>query len=43
MAYRGARRALTPTLEDWDAMPLPAPLFPLYYLTRPFRLGIRPD
>jgi Uncharacterised nucleotidyltransferase len=34
-----ARRALTPTLEDWDAMPLPAPLFPLYYLTRPFRLG----
>jgi Uncharacterised nucleotidyltransferase len=34
-----AHRALTPTLEDWDAMPLPAPLFPLYYLTRPLRLA----
>ncbi len=34
-----AYRTLKPTLEDWDAMPLPAPLFPLYYLTRPFRLA----
>jgi len=33
-----ARRALTPTLDDWYAMPLPAPFFPLYYVTRPFRL-----
>jgi hypothetical protein len=32
-------RAFTPTLDDWAAMPLPAPLFPLYYLTRPFRLA----
>jgi hypothetical protein len=34
-----AGRAFTPTLDDWHAMPLPAPLFPLYYLTRPFRLA----
>jgi hypothetical protein len=34
-----AGRAFTPTLEDWEAMPLPAHLFPLYYLTRPFRLS----
>jgi len=35
-----ASRALIPTLDDWHAMPLPAPFFPLYYLTRPFRLAI---
>lgn len=34
-----AGRALTPTLDDWIAMPLPALLFPLYYLTRPMRLS----
>lgn len=34
-----ADRAITPTLEDWEAMPLPPPLFALYYLTRPFRLA----
>ena len=34
-----ADRALTPTLEDWEALPLPPPLFALYYLTRPFRLA----
>jgi Uncharacterised nucleotidyltransferase len=34
-----AGRALTPTLDDWCAMPLPPPLFPLYYLTRPMRLA----
>jgi Uncharacterised nucleotidyltransferase len=33
-----AGRAFTPTIDDWEAMPLPAPLFPLYYLTRPFKL-----
>jgi hypothetical protein len=26
-------RAIWPTLEDWEAMPLPASLFPLYFLT----------
>jgi hypothetical protein len=31
--------AIWPTLEDWEAMPLPASLFPLYFLTRPFRLA----
>lgn len=34
-----ADRTIWPTLEDWEAMPLPAPLFPLYFLTRPFRLA----
>ena len=34
-----ADRAIWPTLEDWEAMPLPASLFPLYFLTRPFRLA----
>lgn len=34
-----AIRAIAPTLDDWHAMPLPAPLFPFYYLTRPFRLA----
>jgi hypothetical protein len=34
-----ADRAISPTLEDWEAMPLPASLFPLYFLTRPFRLA----
>jgi hypothetical protein len=32
-------RAIWPTLEDWEAMPLPTSLFPLYFLTRPFRLA----
>lgn len=34
-----ADRAVSPTLEDWEAMPLPASLFPLYFVTRPFRLA----
>jgi len=34
-----ADRAVSPTLEDWEAMPLPASLFPLYFITRPFRLA----
>jgi hypothetical protein len=34
-----ADRAISPTLENWEAMPLPASLFPLYFLTRPFRLA----
>ena len=28
----------TPTLADWEALSLPDPLFPLYYLYRPLRL-----
>ncbi|MBN1670758.1 MAG: nucleotidyltransferase family protein [Kiritimatiellae bacterium] len=30
--------AFTPSYSDWKTRPLPARLFPLYYLTRPFRL-----
>lgn len=33
---------LTPTLEDWNSITLPEPLFPLYYVVRPLRLLIRP-
>ncbi len=36
-----ARTALTPTAGDYHAMPLPRPLWPLYWLTRPFRLAGR--
>jgi hypothetical protein len=31
--------SLTPTPGDFHALPLPAPLWPLYRLTRPIRLG----
>jgi hypothetical protein len=34
-----ARLALTPSYSDWRAVRLPAPLFPLYYGVRPFRLA----
>jgi hypothetical protein len=30
--------ALTPSYSDWMSLPLPEPLFFLYWLTRPFRL-----
>ena len=30
--------AATPSYSDWKALPLPAGLFPLYYLIRPLRL-----
>lgn len=33
-----ANVALVPSVEDWNAVPLPKPLFPLYYLLRPIRL-----
>ncbi len=33
-------RALAPTYDDWRFAPLPAGLFPLYYLIRPLRLAI---
>ena len=28
-----------PSVEDWLALSLPDPLFPLYYLVRPLRLA----
>jgi hypothetical protein len=31
-------RGLTPSYNDWRALRLPAALFPLYYVVRPFRL-----
>lgn len=31
--------AFTPTLADWEALSLPDPLFPLYYVYRPLRLA----
>lgn len=31
-------RLMAPTSADWDCIPLPEPLFPLYYLLRPMRL-----
>jgi hypothetical protein len=31
--------ALAPSREDWDVVRLPAPLFPLYLVLRPFRLA----
>jgi hypothetical protein len=37
MAYL-LRVAVTPTVEDWASIRLPASLLPLHYLLRPFRL-----
>lgn len=36
-----ARLFLTPTDGDFQALPLPSALWPLYHLTRPFRLAIK--
>jgi hypothetical protein len=33
--------AFTPSGADWEALPLPRPLFPLYALTRPVRLAVK--
>jgi len=33
------RFATTPMEEDWDNFKVPDPLFPIYYVLRPFRLG----
>jgi len=33
------RFATTPMEEDWDNLKLPDPLFPLYYILRPMRVG----
>ncbi len=35
-----ATRALGPTIEDWKLMPLPRPLYPLYYAIHPLRMAI---
>lgn len=35
------RLAATPNETDWALLPLPASLYPLYYLVRPFRLLIK--
>jgi hypothetical protein len=35
------RTALTPTIEDWASIRLPAPLLPVHYLLRPFRLAAK--
>lgn len=32
------RSVLVPTISDWHELTLPRPLYPLYYLFRPFRL-----
>lgn len=36
-----ALRALSPTLQEWELMPLPRSLFPLYYALRPAHLAAR--
>jgi hypothetical protein len=38
--YYAHRSMLVPGPEDWDALPLPDPLFPLYYVLRPIRLAL---
>lgn len=35
-----ADRGLRPTIEDWEFMRLPPPLYPLYWAIRPIRLAI---
>lgn len=35
------RIGLTPTVSDYHALPLPPPLWPLYRVTRPFRLALK--
>lgn len=34
-------RGLTPTIEDWEFVALPRPLYPLYWAIRPFRLLVQ--
>ena len=36
------RSAFEPTLREWEMLPLPNPMLPLYYLIRPVRLLFRP-
>jgi hypothetical protein len=35
------RRALAPTMGDYELLPLPAALFPLYWIIRPFRMAMQ--
>ncbi len=35
------RRALAPTMGDYELIPLPAALFPLYWVIRPFRMAVQ--
>jgi hypothetical protein len=36
-----AHRMLAPTMGDYELIPLPAKLFPLYWVIRPFRMAIQ--
>jgi hypothetical protein len=35
------RRMLAPTMGDYELIPLPASLFPLYWVIRPFRMAVQ--
>ena len=35
------RRMLAPTMGDYELVPLPASLFPLYWVIRPFRMAVQ--
>jgi len=35
-----AQRVISPTIDDWEFVPLPERLFPLYYMLRPARLTL---
>ena len=35
------RRMLAPTMGDYELIPLPAALFPLYWVIRPFRMAVQ--
>jgi len=35
------RRTLAPTMGDYELLPLPQSLFPLYWVIRPFRMAVQ--
>jgi hypothetical protein len=35
------RRLMAPTMGDFEMIPLPAALFPLYWVIRPFRMAVQ--
>jgi hypothetical protein len=35
------RRTLAPTMGDYELIALPASLFPLYWVIRPFRMAVQ--
>jgi hypothetical protein len=35
------RRMLAPTMGDYELIRLPKPLFPLYWVIRPFRMAVQ--